>query len=470
MNEYSRRTILKGAGAVGLSAFTAAALAACSADSGSSTGTAASGSGKVSGPITLWFAPDNPSVKSQDEWKKWNVEAFEKLYPQVQVTTVLQNVNTLSSKQQVALAAGSGPDLITTPGSSNAIPYGRAGYFKNLDAAAKANDWKKRLLPWALDMGYINDTLQALPTSYESMVLYYNKTVFDKHGWKVPTDRSSLESLAGDMQSKGIIPFAAGNASYQPATEWLVSMFFNAYAGPSKVYDALSGKAKWTESPFTESIQLLKDYFQKGYFQGGVKPYFSTQDPQKYAIFASGKAAMYLSGSWEMENLGDYFGKDGNKNEWAWAPMPPLASGVPSDIYPLSVGGTMSVNAHSKNIPAATAYIEWLFSDTKNMWGAAAATGSEPLPITFKPSDVPASVDKRYKAQYQAINDASVAGRVGYVTWTSFGAKADNYIIDNIDKVINGGLGVAPFCAGIQSSFDSDKKAGLIPPLFTTGS
>ncbi|HEY5224476.1 MAG TPA: extracellular solute-binding protein [Microbacteriaceae bacterium] len=421
-----------------------------------------------SGPITLWYAPNNPAGWNQ--WKQWNVDTFEKRYPKIQITAVRQNVNTMTAKQQVALAAGGGPDLITTPGSSNAIAYGLAGYFQDLGTIAKKNKWKESMLPWALDMGYINGKLEALPVSYESMVLYYNKTVFKEHGWKVPTDRASLEKLADEMQAKGIIPFAAGNASYQPATEWLVSMFFNGFAGPSKVYDALSGKAKWTDKEFQGSIQLLKDYFVKGYFQGGVKEYFTTQDPQKYAIFASGKAAMYLSGSWEMQVFPTYFGANGNTNDWAWVPMPPLAPGVPSDTYPLSVGGTMSVNHHSKNIPAATAYIEWLFSDTKNMWAAAAATGSEPLPVKFSASDVPAAVDPRYKAQYLAINDASVAGRVGYVTWTSFGAKADSYIIANIDKVINGGLGVAPFCAGIQTSFDSDKKAGLIPPLFTTGS
>lgn len=464
MTEYTRRTVLKGAGAAGLSALTLAALAACS----TSPGTTASTAGAVAGPITLWYAPNNP--KAWDQWKQWNVAPFEKRYPKTQITVVRQNVNTMSAKQQVALAAGAGPDLITTPGSSNAIPYGQAGYFQDLSAAAKQSKWKESMLPWALDMGYIDGKLQALPVSYESMVLYYNKTVFEKNGWKVPTDRASLEKLADEMQAKDIIPFAAGNASYQPATEWLVSMFFNGVAGPSKVYEALSGKAKWTDKEFQDSIQLLKDYFDKGYFQGGVKQYFSTQDPQKYALFASGKAAMFLSGSWEMGTFPTYFGTNGNTNDWGWAPMPPLAPGVPSDIYPLSVGGTMSVNHHSKNIPTATAYIKWLFSDTKNMWSAAAASGSEPLPIKFAAADVPSGVDPRYKAQYLAINDASVAGRVGYVTWTSFGAKADNYIIENIDKVINGGLKVAPFCAGIQTSFDSDKKAGLIPPLFTTGS
>ena len=100
------------------------------------------------------------------------------------------------------------------------------------------------------------------------------------------------------------------------------------------------------------SIKLLKSYFDKGYFGGGAKQYFTAQDPQKYAGFADGKAAMYVSGSWEMETLSSYFGTDGNKNDWAWTTCRPLADGVPSGIYPLSVGGTMSVNAKAKNLAA----------------------------------------------------------------------------------------------------------------------
>lgn len=271
------------------------------------------------------------------------------------------------------------------------------------------------------------------------------------------------------MQEKGITPFAAGNASYQPGTEWLVSAFLNEVAGPQKVHDALSGDIPWTDPAIASSIELLKEYFDEGYFGGGVKQYFSTQDPQKYAAFADGKAGMYISGSWEMFSLPEYFGTDGNTNDWDWAPLPPLAPGVPSDVYPLSVGGTVSVNAKSRNIPAATAYIDWIYSDTKTMWESAEAIGSQPLPIQFTAEDVPSSIDPRYSSQYLAINEASAEGRVGYVTWTSFGARAAAYIVENIDKVLNGDLSVEDFTAGLDKAFGADEADGLIPPLFETG-
>jgi raffinose/stachyose/melibiose transport system substrate-binding protein len=453
-----RRGIRATVGVVGASLL----LAACSG-----TGGDGSGSG---GALHIWYSlpTSGSSAEAAEIYKKYNIDPFLAENPDIQVNAVPNNVDTIDQKIQVALAAGNGPDIIPTPGSSNAMPYAAAGYLADLTDVAKENGWEDRLLPWALDMGYVDGKLQAVPTSYETLVVYYNKTLFDENGWSAPTDRASLEKLAAEMQAKGIIPFAAGNASYQPATEWLVSAFLNEVAGPKKLHDALAGDLPWTDPAIVSSIELLKQYFDDGYFGGGVKQYFSTQDPQKYAALADGKAGMYISGSWETFSLPEYFGANGNESEWAWAPLPPLADGVPSDVYPLAVGGTISVNAKASDVEAGKAYLEWRFSDTKTMWEAAEATGSQPLPIKFTEADVPSGIDDRYAAQYLAINDASESGKVGYVTWTSFGPKAMSYIVEHIDKVLNDNLSVDDFTVGIQEAYDADEKSGLIPPLFET--
>src|SRR4051794_15560691 len=407
-----RRTALRSRKGVALAASAVAAALALTACSGPSSSTA-SGSG-VSGTLNLWYAlpTAGSSAEAAAQYKKYSIDPFVKKYPGVSVNPVPNNVNTIDQKIKVALAAGAGPDIIPTPGSANAVPYAQAGYLADLSSEAKKNNWNNTVLPWALNMGYVKGKLVALPTSYESLVLYYNKTLFDKNGWTPPTDRASLESLISQMKAKGVVPFAAGNASYQPATEWLVSAFMNEVAGPQKVHDAIAGKIKWSDPALVQSIDLLKQYFDAGDFAGGTKQYFSTQDPQKYAAFADGKAGMYISGSWEMYTFPDSFGKGGNKASWAWAPPPPLAAGVPQGVYPLSVGGTISVNAKSQNVKTGKAYVDWLFSDTKTMWQQVKETGSEPLPIKYQASDVPKGVDPRYVAQYSAINDASAAGKV----------------------------------------------------------
>jgi raffinose/stachyose/melibiose transport system substrate-binding protein len=444
----------------------ATAIAASFLLAGCSSGS--TGKQDASAPITYWYGLDSVDAKSEAQWIKYNQTPFEKQYPNIKMNAIPQSGSALDAKVKTALAAGQGPDFIQADGSTTAIPLATAGYLANLTSDAKSQDWKDKILPWALDMGYINGKLEALPTSYESMVLYYNKTLFKKYGWSPPTDEASLDKLASEMQAKGIIPFAAGNASYAAATEWLVSDFLNEVAGPKKFHDALAGTIPWTDPAIVSSIKLLKTYFDKGYFQGGVKQYFSEQDPQKYAEFADGKAGMFLSGSWEMGTLPTYFGVNGNKDQWGWAPLPSLAAGVPNNIYPLSVGGTISVNSKAPNLKGAIDYVNWLFSDTKNMWQYAEASANEPLPIKYTAADIPKGVDPRYASQYEAINAASVSGDVGYVSWTSLGPQEETYLTANEDKVLNNTLSPQAFCAGLETAYKADKKSNLIPPLFST--
>jgi ABC-type glycerol-3-phosphate transport system substrate-binding protein len=128
----------------------------------------------------------------------------------------------------------------------------------------------------------------------------------------------------------------------------------------------------------------------------------------------------------------------------------------------------MSINAKAKNPSAAFDYMNWLFSDTKNMWNYVAAGEAEPFPIKYSDADVPKEVDPRYAEQYKQLNLASESRNVGYVTWTSFGPKMESYVLSEEDKVVNGSLSPEAFCAGLQKEFEADNKAGLIPPLFDT--
>ena len=399
-------------------------------------------------------------------FKRLYIEPFTKKYPDVDFDVVPQADEGLGQKVQTALAAGAGPDFIETPGSATAIPYAQAGFLADLDALSAQEGWKDKMLPWALDMGVVDKKLVAIPTTYETLVLYYNKTLFEKNGWKIPTDRASLEALAGTMKDAGVTPFTAGNADYNGATEWLVSAFLNQVAGASKIHDALAGKARFTDQEFVDAMKLMVDYFQKGWFGGGVKQYFSTTDPQKFSKLATGKAGMFVSGSWEIQSMNEYFKDSGD--DWDWVALPPLADGVSTDVYPLSVGGTISINAASKNIPSAEAYLAWKFSDTEANWNAIKEIGDLPLPVKFDAKDVPDGIDPRFTAQYTAISDASLKQQVGYVTWTSFGGSAEAFILENEDKLLTGDLSAKAFCDAIQKAVEKDRKAGVLPPLFDT--
>ena len=158
----------------------------------------------------------------------------------------------------------------------------------------------------------------------ETLVLYYNKTLFEQNGWEPPKTLDELTALAEQIDAAGIIPFAHANAEWRAANEWFVGEFLNHSAGgPQKVYDALVGKTSWTDPDLVAAIESLNQMQQNGWFSGGLDRYYTLTEAEAGSMFGAGEAAMKIEGTWFLESVDDYFGEAaGNENEWGWVPMP----------------------------------------------------------------------------------------------------------------------------------------------------
>jgi hypothetical protein len=141
---------------------------------------------------------------------------------------------------------------------------------------------------------------------------------------------------------------------------------------------------------------------------------------------------------------------------------------VPDGVYPLSIGATIAINSASQNKPAAEAYVKWRLTNAADRWTAITAFGDLPLPVKFDASTAPADVDPRFISQYEALSDASIAEKVGYVTWTSLGAGAESYVLENEDKLLTHDLSPEKFLKGVDDAFQKDLAKGLIPPVYDT--
>jgi raffinose/stachyose/melibiose transport system substrate-binding protein len=243
-----------------------------------------------------------------------------------------------------------------------------------------------------------------------------------------------------------------------------VTIFLNAYSGPQAVYEALQGKIKWSDPVFVDAITLLNDYFQKGWFGGGVQNYFTNKRAMLDTMLAGGKAAMDLSGSWAVAEYKPYFGKNGNAPTWDWSTIPQFSSHAPADVFDLSVGQTFSINKRANVPDGAAAWLNWWLSDTKAQGRALAAAGQEPFPVHLTVSDFPAGGDKRVARMYVELGQAKT---IGYTTWTFLPPKSDTYVYTDFDKVITGKLTPKAYLEGLDPIFASELKQGLVPPVPT---
>ena len=331
--------------------------------------------------------------------------------------------------------------------------------------------WDDKLLGWALDLGRSEGKLYAIPYQLQTMLLYFNATLFEEKGLQAPKDRDELEGLAEELSGQGIVPFAAGIGDEPAAVEWFPTVFWNHFSGPQALYEALSRETPFSDAVFVDAIELFNGYVQKGWFGGSRQKFFSNGFDALHADFGDGKAATNIEGSWFMATAAEFFGqKAGNENEWDWAPLPPMQSGVPRELYELGIGSTISVNARSGNTDGAAAFIDYLVADKKRAAEYMAAIPSAfNAPLPFEDGDFPGSMDERVRRQLVSLSQATDRGNFGYTNWTFWPSKSTVYIQEEIQKVLTGDMTAAAYCKGLADVFAEERKEGAVPKIIEPG-
>lgn len=356
---------------------------------------------------------------------------------------------------------GAGPDVVFSPGPSFAFEMAQAGLLAPLSGYAESLGWDDVVVDWALSLGTVDGELYSLPSEQETMVLYYNQTLFDENGWEVPTTIDELMALSETIAAAGIDPFAHGNADWRPANEWFFSAIVNNVAGPENVYAALTGEKPWTDPEFIEAIAVLNEMQQNGWFSGGLDLYYTTDGDGRLAAFGAGEAAMNIEGSWRLENINTFFGEEaGNSNDWAWIPVP-SESGEPT--FSIGVGSTYSINSFSEHPDQAAEVISHIFNpETQAQLVVQCGMGPAPVRLEAEMLD---GLDERNASLYAAIGQASDAGNYGYLTWTFWPPRSDVYIYEEIEKMWNDDISPEEYAAGLQEVFAEELAAGEIPPI-----
>ncbi|WP_432163602.1 ABC transporter substrate-binding protein [Streptomyces tendae] len=412
------------------------------------------GSGDV---ITIW---NNLSDAQQNDYFRQHfAEGYHGKYP---VRFSPKADSTIDRLIQTALAAGSGPTIIVTPGPSSFVSsYWQAGYLTDLGPYAEHYDWRKKFAPWALAASEVDGRLITLPASYETMVFYSNPATLDRLGLEEPRTREEFEAFCTEAHGKGHVPLSAGNADYKGANEWFVGLALNHGAGPEAVHSALSGETHWTDPVFVEAIDRIASYFRRGWFGGGVGLYFTNNFPTIYQQLASGKAAGMLSGTWDFPNLSAYFGKEaGNDAVWQWTTVPSLGDHVPAVVWDLAIGQSAGVNTSFTRTGAAVDYLNFFTTDLVNIIRSIEEMNFAPPPIRIAASDFSTRADPRIVKLYSEL---STAKSIGYTTWTFFPQQTETYMIDYFENVITDRMSAKEYCEGIQSRFARELSEGRVP-------
>lgn len=334
----TRRNLLAAAG-VGASA---CLLAACGSESDS-------GSGGDAQPIDAAAVAEEGGDLLIWGWgsaMEPMVNGFTKAYPNVKAELV--NVGTgidHYTAVENAIQAGSGiPDVIVMEYQA-VTQFALDGTLADLSGYG-ADGHAKAFTTGTWDAVQFGDGIYSMPMSSGPMALFYNKTVFDKHGLTVPeTWNDFLEAgralkkadpdayIANDTGSANLLQGLLWQQGYKPYT-----------VDGEKVQIALEGPEVGT---YTDLWQQLLD-------EDLLAPIGDWSD-EWYQGLANGSIASLVSGAWMPANFES--GVAGSAGDWRVAPMPQWESGGQSSAE--NGGSGLGIVDASSKKDLAYAFVEW---------------------------------------------------------------------------------------------------------------
>lgn len=317
-------------------------LTACGGNKGSSEKKGA-GDKKTGDKVTLTIG----SWRTEDKagYEKI-IQDFEAKHPDIHVQFKPTKNTEYDTILNTKLKSGSGPDIIQLRPYAPGMKLAEEGYIEPLDGLSGLDQLNKQDLAAATGK---DGKIYGVPLSVNTAQIFYNKDIFQKYGLKEPKTWDDLLAVAKKLKKNGVTPFAFGSKE-----AWLLSLSHGIigpafYGGNDFVEKIRKGEVNFKSAPFVKSLQAMKDlipYFPKNYTGLGMDDIRN--------LFATGQAAMFIMGSWELDPV-----KGLNPDiKMGMFPMPSIGSGEPT--ITTWVDSSYGINVKSKHKDAAKTFIEYL--------------------------------------------------------------------------------------------------------------
>ena len=228
---------------------------------------------------------------------------FEKLRPDVRIR--IYGDPRISDKLRVRIIDGNLPDAML-PFNVLIPALVRAGKLRDLNPHLDGPNWegdarwRDTIMPGAFDAWRVGDGTYGVPTSYACWTIFYDRALFRRHGWEVPRTWDEFFDLCDRIKAEGIAPVSLTGiyANYPDAI--IRSAYYN-LAG-REAWQALNDLAPGsrTDPRYIRAAGVLQRITQNYTLPGWEG---ATHTAAQLA-FVEGRAAMCVSGSWMVNEMG----------------------------------------------------------------------------------------------------------------------------------------------------------------------
>ena len=234
---FSRRSLLRGALGAGAAIAGVSSLAACGSSSGGTSGTG--GTASATGTVTLGSNQSDQVPKT----------ALAKVVSDFQAANsgLTVNINTVDHntfQNNINTYLQGNPDDVFTWFAGY-----RMRFFASKGLAGDISDVWQNLtgMSDALKKSSTGDDGKQyfVPSTYYPWAVHYRQSVWDKHGYKVPTTLAEFTALCDQMRKDGLTPIAFADKDGWPAmgTFDILNMRINGYDFHVSL---MAGKEDWT--------------------------------------------------------------------------------------------------------------------------------------------------------------------------------------------------------------------------------
>lgn len=365
-------------------------LAGCGASSDEGKGKAEDGKAEVR--MTYWNSED--TVKTLLEYLKKEV-------PDVEVEFQFIDNSNYDTIVDTQLSAEEGPDIICESPAS-ALKHAKLGYLEEL------NDLGEKYSDAGTSVYSYDGDVYALPGISWFEGIYFNKQLFEDNNIELPTTFDEYIDVCKKFQKLDIKSLAAGLKSWEPMLKnsmaFVTAEYLSTDEGKSFGEKYRNGETtlEGTWNPYLEKwSEMIKENIY-------VTDMTGIDHDQALEEFATGKAAMFCSGPWDLDTIKE-------KNPELQIDMMPFYGTKASAGWLIGGPGCgFAVNSSSKNKEAAMKILEALSTvDGQEAFWQDNQGGSSYLE----------GAEFELPAEYTSAGTALEAGNV-YCPWNEWGDAA----------------------------------------------
>lgn len=337
-------------------------LAACGGGQeggGTTDNSSSSGGGEKSGEeVTITFQniypdPTTPAHKMMNQL----VEQYEKDHPNIKIELDSLNTDQQKLKLKTQAASKEVPDITIVNPAAQMKPFVDAGLLAPLNDVVDRDNLKDKFQDGLLNYYSFDSNVYALPDGNNIEVVYYNKALFEQAGIKeTPKTFDELLEVVKTLKAKGITPIAIGEKDSWTGSLLFMNILLRTNGGPGFLQDVIDGKKTFNDPAFTEAVAAFQELVKAGAFPDGAT---SIDYNAGGNIFKTGKAAMYIMGTWETGAIDSSSVAD----QVAAFQFPTVNGKGDVNEYIIAPGSAFAISANSEHLEETKDFLHYFMTE-----------------------------------------------------------------------------------------------------------